>query len=441
MSNFAFLKSEWPDVHEAAAAAEATALTDARTGCFQARRAVELAVRWMFDRDEALKLPYQDNLSALLHEPTFQNLVGPAVFQKARLIVRLGNDAVHSPRPVRQFDALTAVRELFHVAFWLARTYARGAQPAAGLVFDQTQVPTSAPVPPQTQEQLRQLAEKLAERDSKLATLQNEQVKLGEQLEQARAEIAAIKAKNAATPDRHDYSEAETRDYFIDALLREAGWFFTRKGYDTEYKVQGMPNKPGVGFVDYVLWGDNGVPLAVVEAKQTRKSAQVGQQQAKLYADCIEAHFGQRPVIFYTNGYEHWLWDSCDAPPRPIEGFYKKSELELMIQRRTTRLPLAKEKIDTTIVERYYQSRAIRRICESFEDQGLRRALVVMATGAGKTRTVIALADLLMRCNWAMAGAASTRCRGLQNSASPSSSATNSVNCGTISPPPISAAR
>jgi type I restriction enzyme R subunit len=152
--------------------------------------------------------------------------------------------------------------------------------------------------------------------------------------------------------------------------------------------------------VDYVLWGDDDRPLALVEAKRTRRDPRVGQQQARLYADCLERRFGQRPVIFYSNGYEHWLWDDTSYPPRSVQGFLTKAELELTIQRCTTRLSLASTKIDPAIVERYYQTHAIRRIGEAFERDHERKALVVMATGAGKTRTVIALRDLLMRCNW-----------------------------------------
>ena len=148
-------------------------------------------------------------------------------------------------------------------------------------------------------------------------------------------------------------------------------------------------------------WGDNGLPLAVVECKRTKKSAQLGQQQAKLYADCLERQFGQRPILFYTNGYEHWIWDDAFYPPREVQGFYKKEELGLLIQRRSTRKKLADAEIAVGIVERYYQTRAIRRIGEAFERDHDRKSLVVMATGAGKTRTVIALCDLLMRCNWA----------------------------------------
>ena len=179
---------------------------------------------WLYQNDATLKLPYQDNLSALIHEPTFKTSAGPAVFNKAVIITRLGNQAVHSHRPITQFDALTAVRELFHVSFWLARTYARGAKPTDGLAFQPDFLPKVAPVAPQTPAQLLKLAAQLAEQDTKLSALFADKAELSAQLAQARQEIAAIKKQNAATPDAHDYSEAETRDAFIDLLLKEAGW-------------------------------------------------------------------------------------------------------------------------------------------------------------------------------------------------------------------------
>jgi type I restriction enzyme R subunit len=400
MSNFTFLKAEWPALHEAAVKAESLAYADARSSCFYARRTLELAVHWLYKNDAALKLPYQEHLSALIHEPTFKNAAGPAVFAKARLLKEVGNVAVHSHKPVRQFDAVTAVRELFHFCFWLARTYARGAKPADGLGFNPDLLPKQAPASPQSQEQLQRLEAQLRERDEKLAGLLADKTALDEELKQVRAEVAQVKKLNAARPDDHDYSEAETRDFFIDLLLKEAGWALDQPR-DREFEVTGMPNKEQKGYVDYVLWGDDGRPLALVEAKRTKRDPRVGQRQAELYADCLEKQFGRRPVIFYSNGYEHWLWDDANYPPRPVQGFYKKSELELLIQRRQTRKPLAEATINEAIVERYYQTRAIRRIGEAFEKDRDRKALIVMATGAGKTRTVIALCDVLMRCNWA----------------------------------------
>jgi type I restriction enzyme R subunit len=292
------------------------------------------------------------------------------------------------------------VRELFHFAYWLARSYARGAKPAPGLVFDTIALPKFAPLPKQTVEQLQKLEGGLRERDEKLSALLADKTALDAELTRLRAEVADARKAATAQPDTHDYSEAETRDAFIDLLLKEAGWQLDQPR-DREFEVDGMPNNQGKGFVDYLLWGDDGKPLALVEAKRTRRDARVGQQQAKLYADCLEKRFGQRPVIFYSNGYDHWIWDDRQYPPRQVQGFYKKAELELLIQRRSTRKLLAGSEINQNIVERYYQTRSIRRIGEAFERDHDRKALVVMATGAGKTRTVIALCDLLMRCNWA----------------------------------------
>jgi type I restriction enzyme R subunit len=399
MSNFAFLKAEWPDLLDAATKAESLVYPDSRSSCFHARRALELAVHWLYKHDAALKLPYQDHLSALIHAPSFRIAVGPAIFAKIKVVKDLGNLAVHSHKPVRQLDALTAAKELFHIMFWLARTYARGAKPADGLYFNPDLLPKSSGVSPQTVEQLQTLESQLRERDEKLSQLLSGKKALDDELQRLRIEVAEAKQQNSARPDDHNYSEGETRDYFIDLLLKEAGWALANRE-DREFPVIGMPNNTGEGFVDYVLWGDDGKPLGLVEAKRTKRDSRVGQQQAKLYADCLEKQFGQRPVIFYSNGYDHWMWDNLAYPPRPVQGFYKKAELELLIQRREARRGLADAKINESIVERYYQSRAIRRVGEAFERDLDRKALLTMATGAGKTRTVIAICELLMRRNW-----------------------------------------
>jgi type I restriction enzyme R subunit len=405
MSNFAFLHlPEWAFLFESASKAEELANTDARASCFYARRTLELAVAWLYKHDRSLRLPYQDNLSALIHEPTFRQTVGDALFTKARLIKDLGNMAVHSSKKIVTLDAINTTRELFHICYWLARTYGRTSRPDPSQCFDINLLPKAAAVvaqaPQQTTEQLQKLEASLQAKDEHLSAVLADKATLSEELKKLREEVAATKKVNTAQPDTHDYSEAATRKLFIDMLLKEAGWNLDpAKNFEVE--VTGMPNNQGVGFVDYVLWGDDGKPLALIEAKRTTRSPGEGKQQAKLYADCLEQMYGQRPVIFYSNGYEHWLWDDKAYPPRPVQGFYKKPELELAIQRRTSRKKLAEAPINGDIIERYYQTRAVRRVGETFEVDNLRKSLLVMATGAGKTRTVIALADVLMRCNWA----------------------------------------
>jgi type I restriction enzyme R subunit len=422
-SNFTFLQAEWPALFSESQRAEQAALTDPRTACFYARRTLELAVGWLFQaeggRGGKLQMPYKPDLSAFLFEPSFKVLVGPALHAKMDVIRKQGNNAVHSARPITAVDATAVLRELFQVAFWLARHYGRNvaARPDPALQFRADWLPrpvdaaaaqaaaqASAQATQAALQKLSTLADELAARDAALATAQQKTAALDAELAQLRAEVAAAKAANTATPDTHDYNEAQTRDLYIDLLLKEAGWKLDQSR-DREFEVQGMPNAQGklegVGYVDYVLWGDDGKPLAVVEAKRTQRDARVGQQQAKLYADCLQTQFGQRPLIYTTNGFEHWFWDDTTYPPRPVQGFHKKDELQLLVQRRTSAKPLAGVSINNSIVERHYQQRAIRRIGETFERDRQRKALVVMATGAGKTRTVIALVDLLQRANWA----------------------------------------
>lgn len=400
MSNFAFLAAEFPAVHESASAAERHVASDPRAAAFYAGRTVEIAVKWAFANDPGLKLPYQDNIAALLHEPTFKRAAGEAVFAKAKFINTLRNRAVHDERTtIHPGQAAGAVKELFHVCFWLARTYARKGRPADGLAFDASVLARRDDTLKKAFAHLKAQQEALEAKDGELTKLLADKAALDTELQTLRAEVAAARKAAEATPDEHDYNEAETRDRFIDLLLREAGWPLDR-AEDIEFRVEGMPNAEGVGFVDYVLWGADGRPLGLVEAKRTRKDARQGMQQAKLYADSLEARFGQRPVIFYTNGYEHWIWDDAERPPRRTGGFHTRDQLEWLIQRRQSRRKLSDVKADPKIAGRPYQQRAIRAIARAFDEDGERKALLVMATGAGKTRTVIALVDLLMRAGW-----------------------------------------
>lgn len=402
-SNFAFLRGEWPQLAEEAGRAERNTFGDPRAAVFYARRTLELAAHWLYDAEQSLDRPYKDDLSAMLFEPSLRALVGPGLHAKMDIVRRQGNAAVHRTKPVTPAESLPVVRELFHVLFWLATRYSRRADQRPGvLTFDPDVIPRPLPasVRLQRQEELRAQAERYAAQDAELARARERNADLERQIADLQAQVAVAVAANEAAPVAHDYGEATTRGLYIDVLLRESGWPLD-SDRDREFPVTGMPPVGGAGRVDYVLWGEDGRPLGLVEAKRSSVDPTAGQQQAKLYADCLEAQFGTRPVIFYSNGYEQWLWDDVQAPPRPVRGFYTRDELALLVGRRTTRKRLADTVIDEVIVERHYQQRAIRRIAETFETDRQRQALVVMATGAGKTRTVIALADLLMRANWA----------------------------------------
>ncbi len=398
MSNFAWMSDQFRQIADSAQKAESHIHADPRAACFHVRFTLEAIVHWMYRHDPALRMPYDNSLGTLLHEPSFQNLLPEAVFQKARTIQKVGNQAVHNPRPVRQYDALQVTKELHHICWWLVRTYQPDA-PRDGAAWKDERVPT--PVQPGDvvpRADLERLETQLEEQNQKDLERQKERDALDAELQELRGQLAEIRAASQETPDTHDYSEAETRKYLIDIELRRAGWPLDQKR-DREYEVQGMPNAKGLGYVDYVLWGDDGKPLAVVEAKRTTNDPEKGRQQAKLYADCLEEMHGQRPLMFYTNGYATWLWDDVSYPPRQVAGFYKKDELERLIRRRTQRKAVDVADVKEGIVDRYYQKRAIGSIAAQFSKQR-RKALLVMATGTGKTRTAIALVDLLQRAGW-----------------------------------------
>jgi type I restriction enzyme R subunit len=398
MSNFAFLPSQFKTIAESASKAESHVHGDPRAACFHTRFTLETIVHWLYRHDPSLRMPYDQNLAALLHESTFKNLLPEAVFQKARLIQKVGNIAVHERREITASVALQVVRELHHVCFWLMRTYAPKA-PREGAGWREERVPAAAanePVVPR--EELEALEQKLAEQNAETLRHQQDKDKLDEELQALRAELAEIRAAAEQQPDTHDYSEAETRHALIDVDLNRAGWPLD-KARDREYEVSGMPNNQGIGYADYVLWGDDDKPLAVIEAKKTTVDPHVGQQQAKLYADCLETMHGQRPVIFYTNGYETWLWDDSQYPARRVAGFYKKDELASLVTRRSQRAKLDVARIKDAIAGRYYQKRAIGSIFKQL-GEARRKSLLVMATGTGKTRTAIALVDVLQRAGW-----------------------------------------
>lgn len=398
MSNFDFVRQTLPSLHDDCARAESYLSSDPRSACFYSRRVVEELVDYLYDV-LSLPIPYRNDLAAKINDAAFKAQVPQGITQKLTAIRRIANTAVHENRQIRPDISLAVLRELFNVVVWTS--YHHSPEPTAVPLQAQFDPGLAAKAAPLSRADVGRLAatfkeqdeahaRALAERDDQLAAHEAEIADL-------RAQIASAQA--AVAPDTRDYDEADARDLFIDVLLHEAGWVLDQDR-DREYEVTGMPNAEGRGFVDYVLWGADGLPLAVVEAKRTSKSPEVGQQQAKLYADCLETQFGRRPVIFYTNGHEHRIWDDVAGyPPRETQGFYTRDELELLVQRRQTKLSLSSAQANTDIAGRPYQVRAIKAVGDAF-DRKQREALLVMATGSGKTRTTIALVDLLQKANW-----------------------------------------
>lgn len=405
-SQFSFLEAEFGDLFVLAGWAERHGLSDPGPAVVHARKALESGVRWVYAHDRSLPMPYDAKLNAYLNEPVFKALADGRVVKVAKKVQLAGNRAVHESKEPTKLEAVEVVSALFHFCLWLAVTYGRSAKPDPGLKFDPKLLVAAGRAEKASLKERQELEERLAHEAEDAVLARRRVDELSRTVEQLEAEHAALLAEVAAAKqaaekipaDAFDWSEWETRKFKIDALLGEAGWML-RDVRDREFEVHGMPSDSGIGYADYVLWGDDGLPLAVVEAKKAMVAPQVGQQQAKLYADCLEEMTGQRPVVFYTNGFEHWLWDDSQYPPRPVQGFLTKHELALLVQRRTSVVSPASLDIDGVIVERHYQHRAIRAITEHFEVDRQRKSLLVMATGAGKTRTVIALTDLLMRAN------------------------------------------
>ncbi|MEG2432929.1 MAG: DEAD/DEAH box helicase family protein, partial [Acinetobacter sp.] len=331
------------------------------------------------------------------------------------------NSAVHG----KKFKQLTTeetvkhISHLFLMYVWFERNYGSSSKDRTqAILFNPKLIPNADNTPQiiankeqlqkETETQEKQFAEQhkvlreleqrlfkqsanLEEREKLLAQADAERAQIRQQVEQA-------KIANSKIEDHTDYKEDETRKLKIDLMLEEAGWEIGVTVRE-EVPVTGMPTPSGKGAVDYVLYDANGLPLAVVEAKRTSIDPDVGQQQAKLYADCLEQHTGQRPVIFYTNGYKTRIWNDVQGgPPRLVHGFYTQAELKRLIERRKNNPDLGSFPINAEIAGRYYQTRAIKSMLATYQEK-YRAGLLIMATGTGKTRISIALVDVLMKAN------------------------------------------
>ena len=405
-SQFAFLKKEFPDEFELASTAERFVSSDPGSAVIYARTCLESGIKWMFQNDRDLSRPEEDALDAFANEPSFRVLADGRILGLVKKIQTAGDRAAQESKSPSQMDAVEMLSALFRFFNWFAFTYGQSTKPDPSEQFDPQKlndVGRSAPASLKDRQELdNELQQDFEERSR--ARQRAESTMSPERLEAERAtrqaQVARAKKAAASIPvEARHWSEAETRRYKIDVLLAEAGWTDLVEGRDIEYKVDGMPSESGDGKIDFVLWGEDGKPLAVVEAKKAMVDPRKGEQQAKLYADCLEAEKGQRPVVFYTNGFEHWLWDDTRYPARQVQGFYTRDELALLVARRQDRQKLSSLDINMQIAGRDYQRQAIHAIADRFETRK-REALVVMATGAGKTRTVIALTDLLMQAAW-----------------------------------------
>lgn len=399
--NFDILKDGWPELAALGGFAESYTHADPASALVKLRLFAENLTKDIY-RDLRLPKPEQPTFVDLLKNDAFTAITPKVVLDKLHALRMHGNKAAHGEQ-VRTQHALWLLKEAHDLARWLCIQYGKA---KAG----QLSAFVQPSAPGQTEEkERRQILEKLAAQEAQMEALLSE-------LEEARskasaaekqaAEIKAIAGSAQAVADELNFSEAETRTRLIDSLLASAGWDVGEGPNNTvqvgkEVELDGQPTATGTGYADYVLWDDNGNPLAVVEAKKAAVDAERGRHQAKLYADSLEKKYGHRPVIFYTNGFDIWIWDDAqDFPPRKLFGFYSKDSLQhLANYQRLHKKPLDAIKINEQIVDRLYQLEAIKRVSERFT-QKHRKVLIVQATGTGKTRVAIALTDLLIRAGW-----------------------------------------
>lgn len=391
-TNFDYLlsKEEYADFALQAVEAEKSIAISPATCAILSRRALELAVRFVYSYDAELELPYQDNISSLIHERTFRGIIEPRLFPMLKYVIRLGNVAVHTNSNIKRDEAVIALRDLFEFCDWIDYSYSKE---YIERFFDESVLATGDEKRVKAEE-LKSLYETLSSKDQKLAQVLQENEELREQM-------TATRKHHNQTREFHvdSISEAETRKRYIDVELKEAGWVIGQN-CTVEEPVTGMPNATGTGYVDYVLWGKDNLPLAVVEAKKASKDTIIGSQQAKLYADCLQNKYNQRPLIFTTNGFEHYYTnDACGYPRREVSGFFTQDELQLEVDRRRSRISLKKIEISDKITNRPYQKEAVTAVCDSIMKKH-RKMLIVQATGSGKTRVSISIVDVLRRHNY-----------------------------------------
>ena len=383
MTNFDFLKKDpqFDSFADVAISAEKILNIDMGASVMNCRRAMEFAVKWMYSVDKSLVMPYQDSLVSLINTEEFRDIVDRDLWKRMDFIRKLGNSAAHNGKKITLDKARLCLENLYYFLDFVAYCYGEDYEEGQfdWQVIEDEKGSVEKEVPRISEVDLRALIE--------------ENKSLREQLTARREE-----QQQTYVPKPLDLSEYKTRKIYIDTMLLDAGWT-EGKNWINEVELPGMPNKSEVGYADYVLYDDAHRPLAVIEAKRTCVDVAKGRQQAKLYADILEKQAGRRPVVFLTNGFETRINDG-QYPERKVAAIYSKRDLEKWFNLQSMKTNLNHVSVDKTIAGRYYQEAAVKAVCDSFGKKNRRKALLVMATGSGKTRTVISLCDVLLQNGW-----------------------------------------
>ena len=399
ITNFDYLKNEskFSTFANVAISAEKIILIDPEASILNSRRAMEFAIKWMYSVDSALEMPYRDNLQSLMNTEEYRQLVGADLWKRMDYIRRSGNNAAHSNKKLGRDEAMLCLENLFIYLDYVAYCYSDKYEERS---FDKTIITSRIKKAKESKEaanaikaELTKEQETSAKRELDLQKLMAENASLKEELSARRQE-----QQQTYVPKPLDLSEYKTRKLYIDSMLIDAGWT-EGKDWINEVELPGMPNKSETGFADYVLYDDMHRPLAIIEAKRTCVDVAKGRQQAKLYADLLEQKYKRRPVIFLTNGFDTHIIDG-QYPERKCAVIYSKRDLEKWFNLLSMRTSLKHVEVDKNIAGRYYQEAAIKAVCDSFDEKNRRKVLLVMATGSGKTRTVIALCKCLLKAGW-----------------------------------------
>ncbi|WP_024603137.1 DEAD/DEAH box helicase family protein [Pseudoalteromonas sp. TB41] len=415
--NFEHIQSKWPELHQLAAFAEDYAISDPQSSLVKLRCFAEKVVGYLYKELSLPVLP-TSNIFDKLTADDFTSAVPRLITDKLHAIRKSGNQAAHEGK-VDQQQAIWILKESYFVASYLFMAYANGTQQECPEFKAPEQTQPTNQSDAEFAKKNKQLTKQLAENQARLkrALDELEAAELAQKQAQQQAaklkqtidseKLAQVKTRNEQIVNSSfNFNEDETRKRIIDLDLRNAGWHVALDDESTEdvgkeVKVTDQPTTTGVGYVDYVLWDDDGKPLAVIEAKRTRENIEKGRQQATLYANALEKQYGQRPIIFYSNGWDIKILDDTQGyNSRGLYGYYSKDSLQYLIKQRTLKKDLNKTPIDTAVAGRLYQMETITRVCERFSDKH-RKALIVQATGTGKTRVSIALAKRLLDAGWA----------------------------------------
>ena len=399
ITNFDYLKNEskFSSFADVAISAEKIILIDPEASIINSRRAMEFALKWMYSVDGELERPYQDNLYSLMNAEEYRQIVGPDLWKRMNYIRRSGNNVAHSNKKLGRDEAMLCLENLFIYLDYIAHCYSDHYEDRS---FDKSLIISRLEKVKQSKEIANAVNEDLIKEQKKSAKQELDLQKLIEENASLKEALSARRQEQQKTyvPKPLDLSEYKTRKLYIDSMLMDAGWT-EGKDWMNEVEISGMPNKSGIGFADYVLYDDMHRPLAIIEAKRTCVDVAKGRQQAKLYADLLEKEYKRRPVIFLTNGFETHIIDG-QYPERKCSVIYSKRDLEKWFNLLTMRTSLKYVVVNKNIAGRYYQEAAIKAVCNSFDEKNRRKALLVMATGSGKTRTVIALCDCLLKAGW-----------------------------------------